>query len=70
MDGHGVHMDPTKIQVIHDWSSPKTLMKLHNFLSLTNFYNVFVLGFSNIVGPLSQVIKGGAKPNFNWVDAQ
>jgi hypothetical protein len=51
MDEYGVHVDPTKIQVIHNWPTPMTLTKLHNFLGLTNFYHRVVLGFSHIAWP-------------------
>jgi hypothetical protein len=61
MDVQGVYVDPTKIQVIHDWSAPKTLNDLYSFLSLTNFYRRFVLWFSHIAWALIQVTKGGAK---------
>jgi hypothetical protein len=64
MDEQGVHVDPTKIQVICDWSAPKTLTELCSFLGLTNFYHRFVLGFSHIAWPLSQVTKGGSKAKF------
>eukprot|EP00253_Pinus_taeda_P008884 PITA_08884 len=66
----GVHVDPAKIQVIWDWPSPTTLTELRNFLGLANFYRKFVLGFSHITWPLSQVIKGGAKEKFFWSKSQ
>ena len=62
----GVHVDPTKIQVIWDCSAPTTLTELRNFLVLANFYCRFVLGFSHITWPLSQVTKGGAREIFFW----
>eukprot|EP00253_Pinus_taeda_P021868 PITA_21868 len=66
----GVHVDPTKIQVIRDWPSPTTLTELRSFLGLANFYRKFVLGFSHITWPLSQVTKGGAKAKFFWSESQ
>ena len=57
-------MDLTKIQVIQDWPAPTTLTELRNFLGLANFYRRFVLGFSHITWPLSQVTKGGAREKF------
>eukprot|EP00253_Pinus_taeda_P035635 PITA_35635 len=62
----GLHVDPAKIQVIWDWPALTTLIELHIFLGLTNFYRRFVLGFSHITWPLSQVTKGGAKEKFFW----
>jgi hypothetical protein len=70
IDERGVHVDPTKIQVIQDWPAPTTLTKLHNFLGLVNFYCRFVLGFSHITWPLSQVIKGEAKAKFFWSESK
>ena len=66
----GVHVDPTMIQVIQDWPSPTTLTKLRSFLGLVNFYHRFVLGFSHITWPLSQVTKGGAKEKLFWSESQ
>jgi hypothetical protein len=39
---HGVNVDPTKIQVILDWSALTTLTELQFFLGLANFYLKFV----------------------------
>ena len=49
VDEHGVLVDLAKIQYIHDWMTPTTLIEIHSFLGLANFYHRFVLGFSNIV---------------------
>jgi hypothetical protein len=70
IDERGVHVDPAKIQVIWDWLAPTTLTKLRNFLGLFNFYHRFMLGFSYITWPLSQVTKGGAKVKFFWSESQ
>jgi hypothetical protein len=61
IDERGVHVDPAKIQFIRDWPTPTTPTELCSFLGLANFYRRFVLGFSHITWPLSQVTKGGAK---------
>ena len=65
-----MHVDPAKIQVIWDWPSPTTLTELRSFLGLANFYCRFVLGFSHITWPLSQVTKGGSKAKFFWSKSQ
>jgi hypothetical protein len=70
IDQHGVHMDPTKIQVIHDWPAPTTLTELQSFLGLANFYCRFVLGFSHIAWALSQITRGGGKEKFAWGQPQ
>jgi hypothetical protein len=60
----------SKIQVIRDWPAPTTLTELRIFLGLANFYRRFVLGFSHITWPLSQVTKGGTKAKFFWSESQ
>jgi hypothetical protein len=66
MDQNGVHVDPTKIQVIRDWPTPTTLIELRRFLGLANFYRRFVLGFSHIAWALNQVTIGGGKEKIVW----
>jgi len=70
IDEQWVHVDPTEIQVIWDWPSPATLTELRNFLGLANSYCRFVLGFSHITWPLSQVTKGGVKEKLFWFESQ
>jgi hypothetical protein len=66
IDQHGVHADPSNIQVIRDWPAPTTLTELWSFLGLANFYCRFVLGFSHIAWALSQITRGGGKEKFLW----
>jgi hypothetical protein len=70
IDQHGVHVDPAKIQVIRDWSSPTTLTELRSLSGLANFYRRFVLGLSHIAWNLSQVTRGGGKGKFVWGQSQ
>jgi hypothetical protein len=70
VDQHGVHVDPSKIQVIHDWPAPTTLTEIQSFLGLVNFYCRFMLGFSHIVWALNQVTRGGGKEKFVWDRSQ
>jgi len=66
IDQHGVHVDPVKIQVIHDWPALMTLTKLQSFLGLANFYRKFMLEFSHIAWALIQVTRDGGKDKFLW----
>ena len=70
IDKHGIHVDPKKIQVIHDFPTPTTLIELRSFLGLANFYHRFVLGFSHIAWTLSQITRGGVKEKFAWGRSQ
>ncbi|GKE78677.1 putative reverse transcriptase domain-containing protein, partial [Tanacetum coccineum] len=38
IDSEGIHVDPTKIESIKDWASPKTLTEIHQFLGLAGYY--------------------------------
>jgi hypothetical protein len=64
VDKHGVHVDPTKIEVICDFPTPTTLTELHRFLGLANFYHRFMVRFSHIAWDLIQVTRGGDKEKF------
>jgi hypothetical protein len=70
IDQHGIHVDLTKIQIIHDWPTPTTLTELQIFLGLANFYCRFVLGFSHIAWALIQITSGGGKEKFAWGRSQ
>jgi hypothetical protein len=70
IDHHGVHVDPTKIQVIYDWPAATTLPELWSFLGLANFYRRFMLGLSHIAWALSQINRGGGKAKFVWGQSQ
>jgi hypothetical protein len=66
VDEHGVHVDPSKIQVIRDYLAPATLIELQSFLGLANFYHGFMFGFFDITWALRKVTRGGGKEKFIW----
>lgn len=59
----GVKLDPSKVQVIVDWTKPKTLQKLWGFLYLEIFYRWFIRNYSSIYAPLTSLTKRDA---FKW----
>ncbi|GKA52511.1 putative reverse transcriptase domain-containing protein [Tanacetum coccineum] len=42
IDSQGLHVDPTKIESIKDWQSPKTPMEIRQFLGLAGAENFIV----------------------------
>ncbi|GJX79165.1 putative reverse transcriptase domain-containing protein [Tanacetum coccineum] len=48
IDSKGIHVDPTKIESIKDWASPKTATEIRQFLGLTGYYRRFIEGFFKI----------------------
>lgn len=54
---HGINVDPTKIDTIKEWLTPKSFTKIHSFHGLANFYKRFILGFSVVMAPIKDYLK-------------
>ena len=50
-------MDPKKIETVKEWPQPRNLRDVQAFLGFANFYRRFILGFSTIVKPLTELTK-------------
>nr|GEV90758.1 putative reverse transcriptase domain-containing protein [Tanacetum cinerariifolium] len=61
IDSQGIHMDPTKIESIKDWASPKTPTEIRQFLGLTGYYRRFSEGFSKIAKTMTKLTQKGVK---------
>ncbi|GKD16119.1 putative reverse transcriptase domain-containing protein, partial [Tanacetum coccineum] len=57
IDSEGIHVDPTNIESIKDWASPKTPIEIHQFLGLAGYYRRFIEGFSKIVKPMTKLTQ-------------
>ncbi|GJY44229.1 putative reverse transcriptase domain-containing protein, partial [Tanacetum coccineum] len=64
IDSRGIHVDPSKIESIKDWASPKTPTEIRQFLGLVGYYRRFIEGFSNIVKSMTKLTQKGIK--FDW----
>ncbi|GJS51619.1 hypothetical protein Tco_0624981, partial [Tanacetum coccineum] len=64
INSRGIHMDPSKIESIKDWSTPKTPTKIRQFLGLTCYYRRFIEGFSKIAKSMTKLTQKGIK--FDW----
>ncbi|GJV76410.1 putative reverse transcriptase domain-containing protein [Tanacetum coccineum] len=53
INGDGIHVDPSKIEVVKSWEAPRTPSKVHSFLGLAGYYRRFIENFSKIAKPLS-----------------
>ncbi|GJU95928.1 putative ribonuclease H-like domain-containing protein [Tanacetum coccineum] len=42
IDSEGIHVDPTKIESVKDWASPKTPTNIRQFLGLAGYYQRFI----------------------------
>ncbi|GKF08374.1 putative reverse transcriptase domain-containing protein [Tanacetum coccineum] len=68
IDSQGIHVDPTKIESIKDWESPKSPMEIRQFLGLVGYYRRFIEGFSKIAKPMTKLTQ--KKVKFEWGDKQ
>ncbi|XP_057868317.2 uncharacterized mitochondrial protein AtMg00860-like [Cryptomeria japonica] len=60
ISAQGVQVHQEKIQEILDWSPPKTLSELREFLGLCSYYGSYVKGFSQLGAPLIDLTKKGS----------
>ena len=60
-----IKMDPSKIEAITSWPTPSSLQDIRSFHSLASFYRCFIKGFSTIIAPITESLKGGT---FTWND--
>ncbi|GKC73617.1 putative reverse transcriptase domain-containing protein, partial [Tanacetum coccineum] len=64
IDSRGIHVDPTKIESIKDWASPKTPTEIRQFLGLAGYYRRFIEGFSKTAKSMTKLTQKGIK--FDW----
>ncbi|KAI3695411.1 hypothetical protein L1987_78408 [Smallanthus sonchifolius] len=60
----GIHVDPSKIEAVKNWNTPKTPTEVRSFLGLAGYYRRFISNFSKIVVPLTALTHKG-KP-YEW----
>ncbi|GJR05420.1 retrovirus-related pol polyprotein from transposon TNT 1-94 [Tanacetum coccineum] len=59
-----IHVDLVKIESIKDWTSPKTLTEIHQFLGLVGYHRRFIEGFSKIAMSMTKLTQKSVK--FDW----
>nr|GEU71310.1 hypothetical protein [Tanacetum cinerariifolium] len=64
IDRKGIHVDPTKIESIKDWASPKSPTEICQFLGLAGYYRRFIEGFSKITKSMTKLTQKNVK--FDW----
>jgi hypothetical protein len=57
----GIVADPDKVKDVLDWKPPTSVTQVRNFLGLAGCYLRFILNFSKIANPITEVLKKGTK---------
>jgi hypothetical protein len=60
----GVSVDPEKVQEVMNWKPPTTVWQIRSFLGLAGYYRRFILNFSRIAKPMTELLKKGVK--YEW----
>jgi hypothetical protein len=60
----GIHVDPSKIEAIENWRTPKTPTEIRQFLGLAGYYRRFIANFSKLAKPLTALTQKGVA--FDW----
>ncbi|GJS34658.1 putative reverse transcriptase domain-containing protein [Tanacetum coccineum] len=68
INGDGIHVDPSKIEVVKNWKAPRTPTEVHSFLGLAGYYRRFIENFSKIAKSLT-ILTQKCKV-FNWDEEQ
>ncbi|GJV52679.1 hypothetical protein Tco_1448420 [Tanacetum coccineum] len=68
INGDGIHVDPSKIEVVKNWEAPRTSSKVYSFLGLAGYYRQFIENFSKIAKSLTILTQ--KSKTFDWGEEQ
>jgi hypothetical protein len=57
----GIAMDPGKVRDVLDWKPPKSVHQVQSFPYLAGYYRKFILNFSKISKPITELLKKDTK---------
>ena len=53
----GISVNPTKVAVVQNWTTPNNTKQVQQFLVLTNYFRKFIQGYSAMATPQSEPTK-------------
>ena len=65
----GLHMDPMKVAAIQGWLEPRNVRDVQLFLGFANFYCCFIMDYSQLTLPLTNLCKKATPWNFGETEA-
>ncbi|GJV00626.1 putative reverse transcriptase domain-containing protein [Tanacetum coccineum] len=68
INGDGIHVDSSKIEVVKNWKALRTPTEVRSFFSLAGYYRRLIENFSKIAKPLN-ILTQKCK-TFNWGEDQ
>jgi hypothetical protein len=66
LSAKGVVVDPSNIEVVSKWQSPKSATESHSFLGFAGYYRRFIENFSKIAKPMRELLKSNTP--YAWSD--
>nr|GEU97107.1 hypothetical protein [Tanacetum cinerariifolium] len=60
----GIHVDPSKIDMVKNWRVPTTPSEVRSFLGLAGYYRRFIVNISKIAKPLTSLTQKNQK--YEW----
>ncbi|GJS81554.1 putative reverse transcriptase domain-containing protein [Tanacetum coccineum] len=68
INGDGIHVDPSKIKVVKNWETPRTLTQVRSFLGLAGYCHRFIENFYKIDKFLTILTQ--KSKTFDWGEEQ
>ena len=60
-------MGPEKVEAVSNWQPPTNVSEIKSFLGLAGYYRRFIVGFSKIAWPMTELLKKEKK--FTWTES-
>jgi len=62
----GIRMSDDKVQAVLHWKTPESLTEVQSFLGFANFYRRFILNYSWVARPLTELTKKEQGKEWAW----